>query len=180
MNIVIMGMPGSGKSTQAEILSKNFGISHISTGEIFRKLELDNTPLGIRVRTALDQGHLVGDQDAVDIIDQHLLPVSQGEGFILDGAPRDIYQAEHSSTPIDVVIYIKLTNEECIKRLNSRGRKDDSPDLIKERLAVYHRLTEPVLDFFRKQNKLIEVDGSLSVEEISDQIFLKIKSYGSY
>ena len=179
MNIVMLGMSGSGKSTQAVILSKNLGIPHISTGDIFRELEQNNTPLGVRVRDALKSGQLVNDQDAIDVIDQHLERVAGGKGFILDGAPRDLFQAEHSSTPVDVAIYIKLSDEEGIKRLNERGRKYDSPDLIKERLVVYHKLTEPVLDFFRKQNKLIEIDGSLSVEEIAHQISLKIKSYGS-
>lgn len=179
MNIVIMGMPGSGKSTQAEILAKSLGVLHLSTGDIFRKLKQDNTPLGARVETAMDRGHLVNNQDAVEIIDLHLSKLKD-KGFVLDGAPRDLYQAEHSSTPIDLAIYIKLTDEECIKRLNERGRGDDTPEIIKERLLVYHQLTEPVLDFFRKQNKLLEVDGSPSVEEIARQISDKIKSYGNH
>jgi adenylate kinase len=177
MNIVIMGPQGSGKSTQGELLSKRLGVPHISTGAIFREIKASGAGdlLSHRVREQLMSGLLVDDTDALRVVDSRLSKEDCKNGFVLDGAPRDLDQAKLMVVQIDIVLYIAVSDAECIKRLMLRGREDDTEELINIRLGEYHRQTEPVLDYYRDLGKLIEINGEQTVDEIAEEVNKKIR-----
>lgn len=164
MNIVIMGPQGSGKSTQAELLAKKLNLPHIETGNVYRELAKENS----EIRSVLEKGGLVDDKTTFEVVDRHLAKIKGG--FVLDGFPRTLTQAQRELIPIDKVVYINLSDEEAIERLLKRGRADDKIETIKERLRLFHERTEPILDYYRSQGKLLEVDGSRTVEEVASQI----------
>ena len=167
MNIVLLGPQGSGKSTQGDLLAEKLGISHISTGEIFR---ISSDP---KIKDLLARGQLIDDETTYDIVKQSIAGL---RGFILDGFPRNLAQAQKEDFPVDRVINIVLTDEEAIKRLMLRKREDDTLELITERLRIYHELTEPVLDFYRKRGVLKDIDGSGTIEEVQKSINGEITS----
>jgi len=171
MNIVVMGPNGSGKSTQAKMLADKLGVPHISSGDIFRSLENQQSSLAVRIKEKLQKGELVDDTDALALVEERLAKEDCIKGFVLDGAPRNLYQAQNTKAKIDLVYYLKVSDETCVKRLLLRARGDDTDEVIKTRLFNYHTLTEPVLDFFRTKNKLIEVDGEKKEEEIFLEIY---------
>ncbi|PIS23373.1 adenylate kinase [candidate division WWE3 bacterium CG08_land_8_20_14_0_20_40_13] len=178
MNIVIMGPQGSGKSTQAEILASNLAVPHISTGDIFRRIKEESagSELSRRVKDRLEKGLLVEDVDALGVVDERLSKDDCKGGFVLDGAPRDIFQAESMKAVIHKVFYVMVSDPVCVKRLVLRGREDDTEELINVRLAEYHKQTESVLGFYRSQNKLIEVNGEAKIGEIAEEILEKVKN----
>lgn len=169
MNIIFMGPQGSGKTTQAEILADKLKLPFIGTGDIYRQVAGLDTELGKRVKAILDKGDLVDDETTFKVVDSHLSEIKSG--FILDGFPRTLAQAQRELFPVDKVIYIKLTDDTAVKRLAARGRSDDTPEVIGERLRLYHEETEPILDYYRKQGKLLEVDGSGTIEEVEKLIW---------
>lgn len=163
-----MGPQGSGKSTQATILAQKLHLPHIETGEIYRHLENTDSPAGRKIKAALDKGGLVDDETTFEIIDQHLSEMK--DGFVIDGFPRTLTQAQRDLFPIDAVIFLRLSNEEATKRLLLRGRADDTPELISERLKLYHEQTEPILSYYKERQKLVEINGEKTIEEISKDI----------
>jgi len=178
MNIIILGPQGSGKSTQAELLAKEFQIPHLQTGKLFRKIAQEKTELGQRVKSRLDKGRLVSDKDTMKIVRPELGKEKYNKGVVLDGVPRNSSQAKALKLIIDRVIYLEVSDKECIKRLMLRRRSDDTAELIKERLRIYHLKTEPMLDLYQKKGVLERVDGERPVEEIHKEIIkrLKVKS----
>ncbi len=172
MNVIIMGPQGSGKSTQAEILANKLRVPHIETGKIYRDLKNTDSDIGRKIKTTLDAGELVDDATTFEIIDQHLSEIK--DGFVIDGFPRTQVQAKRDLFPIDAVIFLRLGNEEATKRLLLRGREDDTPELIAERLKLYHEQTEPILSYYREAGKLIEVNGEKTIEDISKDIAKEI------
>lgn len=170
MNILVMGPQGSGKSTQAELLAKRLNLPHIETGNVYRELAKEDSELGRKIKGVLEKGGLVDDETTFEVVDKNLAKIKGG--FVLDGFPRTLTQAQRELFPIDKVIYINLSDEEAIERLLLRGRADDKIETIKARLKLFHERTEPILDYYRKQEKLLEIDGSKSVEEVSGQIKL--------
>jgi adenylate kinase len=180
MNLIIMGPQGSGKSTQGDLLAEKLGIPHIQTGGIFREITKQDTDLGRMVKALIDNGNLVDDETTYRVLDQAIAPLKSG--FILDGFPRTLAQAKRESFPVDKVIYVRLTDEEGIKRITSRAaienRADDTPEAVAKRLQIYHQSTEPILDYYRQQGKLIEVDGSGTIEEVRDLIFAALAING--
>ncbi len=170
MKILLIGPQGSGKSTQADLLSQFLNIPKISTGDIFRKLSQEESLEAQRVKTILSEGKLVDDETTAAIVQKRLGENDCQSGFILDGYPRNIRQAEIFNPDFDKVFYLNVPDEEVIKRLMSRGRADDTPKLIKTRLYLYHEQTKPLLDYYRKQNKLNEIDGIGSIEKIQDEL----------
>lgn len=183
LNLVIFGAPGSGKGTQSERIIDRYGLYHISTGEVLRDQISRGTELGKLADTYISQGHLIPDnlmvQVLADEIDNH--PDEVKRGIIFDGFPRTIPQAEaltkllkERGSEVHSVIGLDVEDGELIERMISRGRqtgrRDDTPDTIKERLNVYHSQTQPLREFYDKQNKFHSVPGSGSVDHVFGHI----------
>ena len=182
-----MGPPGVGKGTQAKILSQNLKILHLSTGEILRKEIQNKTKIGKIAKSFIDRGQLVPDNIILDIISQQISTEKIKYGYLLDGFPRTIAQAEglnnlmsEKSHHLDAVISLTADEEELINRLIKRGkdsgRSDDTPTIIKQRQKVYWEQTSPLIDYYIKKNVLLEIDGLGTVPEIRDRIVLAISS----
>jgi len=174
MNIVILGPQGSGKSTQADLLSSEINLPHVSTGAIFRELEKIPSELGQRIKAQYATGGLISDEDTFIVLEQVLSDPKNSQGIIIDGFPRNLYQAEHSPIKFDQAIYLKISDETATKRLLNRQREDDSLEMIRERLHVYHEQTEPILDYYRNLGILLEINGEPAQEEIFAEILAKL------
>lgn len=179
MNIILFGPPGAGKGTQAEKLIHHFQIPHLSTGNIFRENIKNKTPLGKKVTSILDAGKLVPDETVVELVVDELQKSTYDPGVILDGFPRTVIQAEaldsffqENGKKVDAFITLTVPEEELINRILSRGegRSDDTADMIKTRLKVYHDETAPVLNHYQEQGIVNEIDGVGSVDEIFERI----------
>lgn len=166
MNILVMGPQGSGKSTQAELLAQKLNLPHIETGNVYRELAKTDPA----IREVLEKGGLIDDKTTFEVVDRHLAEIK--DGFVLDGFPRTLTQAQRELFPVDKVIYIGLSDEEAMKRLLARGREDDKLETIKARLKLFHERTQPILSYYRNQGKLLEIDGAKSVEEVASQIII--------
>ena len=181
MRIILMGPPGVGKGTQAKNIVEKFGIVHLSTGDILRAEVGGNTDLGERAKKYMDAGQLVPDELLLDMMEKRLQQDDCKKGYLLDGFPRTIPQAEGLETivnkidhTIDYVISLTADEDELVNRLVLRGlesgRSDDTEEVIKERQQVYWKLTAPLLDFYRDRELLHEVDGLGTISEISYRI----------
>jgi adenylate kinase len=161
-----MGPPGSGKSTQATLLSREKDLPHISTGKIFREIKGEHSELGRKVSEYLKAGEFVPDSIVQEILEKELAKEKYSEGFVLDGYPRNLWQTQNAPFEPDKVFYLEVSDGESVERLFKRGRADDTEEIIRKRLADYHERTEPVLDFYQQEGKLEKIDGERSVEEI--------------
>ncbi|WP_299487335.1 adenylate kinase [Acaryochloris sp. IP29b_bin.137] len=175
--LILFGPPGAGKGTQAVSLAADFNIPHISTGDLFRAAISGQTPLGLKVQSYLDQGQLVPDQVVIDMVQERLAQPDTASGWLLDGFPRTILQAQtldklltEMKQTCDRVINLQVPEQTLITRMLSRGRKDDTEAVIQDRLQVYHTETAPILDFYRQRNCLVDIDGDTSVEAVTDRI----------
>ncbi len=179
MNIIFLGAPGSGKGTQAEKVAEHFHLAHISGGESLRKEAESGTRKGILIGHVMAKGELVPFETISSVIEPDLL--AHKDGFLLDGTPRDLPQAEYLETffaenkiTVDIVFYLSVPEEKLIDRLLQRAkienRQDDTLESIKERFVVFKNETLPVLDFYRSKNNFIEINGDRPVEEIAEEI----------
>lgn len=209
MNLIFLGAPGAGKGTQAEVICKKYGIPAISTGNILRDALKSGTEMGQKAKSYMEAGDLVPDEILIGIIKDRLKEDDCAKGFILDGFPRTIPQAEALDAmgiTIDKVIDIEVSDENIVTRMSGRRvcekcgssyhtvykkpekedmcnhcggtliqRKDDQPETVKDRLRVYHDQTEPLKEFYSKQQKLHEVQGQ---EEVADTIKLVLAAVG--
>jgi adenylate kinase len=176
--LVFMGPPGAGKGTQGELLARHMGVPRLSTGEMLREARANRTELGRRAQAYMDLGDLVPDEVVLGLVAEALDGARSQEGFILDGFPRTIAQAEglseileERSTPLDGVIFLKVPEAELVRRLTGRGdserRTDDDPETVRRRLQVYQAETEPVVRWYADHGvRLIEADGVGSIDEI--------------
>ena len=178
MRILILGPQGSGKGTQATLIAGSHGVPHVATGEILRSAVADGSELGLRVRPILERGDLVPDDLMVELIRARL---AGEDGFVLDGFPRTVPQAEaldamldEIGKPLDVVLLLEVSDDVSLARLLGRraaeGRTDDAPDAIRNRLRLYHELTEPVVERYRANGTLVGVDGEQPVEDVAREI----------
>ena len=203
MKLVLMGAPGAGKGTQAEVISERFEIPAISTGSVLRDAIRSGSELGKLAKSLIDEGQFVPDHVINPVVEARISLPDCKDGFILDGYPRDLKQVkalEEMGVKVDKVLYLQLGDEAIIERLSGRRvcedcgetyhvlyqpssagercekcggkliiRKDDRPETIRERLDIYHEVTYPVVEHYRKQGILVEVDSTGSVEATTEQ-----------
>jgi len=188
INLIIFGKPGAGKGTQAEILKKKYQLIHISTGNVFRKHIKKETSLGKKVSFYLNKGDLVPDEITIEMLEKEVDKNLQAKGFIFDGFPRTILQAkkldsflERKKMKIDAVLALKISDEELIKRLLNRGKKEGRIDDLDEnkivnRLKEYNKKTAPLRDVYLSQNKYYDINAEGTVTEITKRLFRTIES----
>jgi adenylate kinase len=205
MKIVLLGPPGAGKGTQAKQISNNYNIPHISTGDMFRKNISEKTALGIKAKEYMDRGLLVPDELTIEIVKDRLGNEDCKNGFLLDGFPRTVKQAEaldlFLTEEIDTALLIKVPRDSILERMTGRRvcpkcgatyhikfnpakvenkcdvcgseliqRKDDSVETVEERLDVYHRQTEPLVEYYKSKNVLGTVDGTKHIDDVFKDI----------
>lgn len=176
-------MPGSGKSTQGNLLSKKLGILYLSTGHIFRNLAKEHTKIGRQVKLIMNTGLLVSDAKTLKIVSDYLKRPEYEKGYILDGFPRTLTQVKEFQNGVDTVIYLHVSDKEILWRLayrDSQDREDDTLLAIRKRIEVFHRFTKPVLDYYRREKKLLEIDGERKIEEIHKDIMKRLKNNGKH
>lgn len=183
MRIIIFGPPGAGKGTQAKLISEEYEIPHLSTGEIFRSAIKNETPLGKEVQSILDAGELVPDEKVNALVEEELKDGKYEEGYILDGYPRTVSQAkafddilDKKGKSLDAFLQLQVPEKELVNRILSRdeGRSDDTPEKVKNRLEVYWNETQPVLNHYKKQTLVKEINGMGSIKEIFGRIKNKL------
>ncbi len=214
MNIILLGPPGAGKGTQAKKIAENYRVPHISTGDILRENISNNTPLGMKAKSYMSRGELVPDELLITIIKDRLSRKDCANGFLLDGYPRTIPQADalqmiltESNKRIDVVLNIEVSDEELIKRLSGRRmckcgasyhvifnppekdgicnlckgklyqRDDDKEEAIKNRLIVYKKQTQPLIEYYNDKGLIRRIDGGKDISEIFDDIKTVLERY---
>jgi adenylate kinase len=181
MRIVIFGAPGSGKGTQAAMLVEHMGIPHISTGALLRNAAKKGTELGLKAKAIIDQGELIPDDVMSGIIEERLGRDDVANGFILDGYPRNVAQAEsldimleRLEKPVEEAIHIDVDPEQIIKRIAKRakeeGRSDDTVKTVRNRMRVYAEQTAPVADYYEEMGLLTRVLGDGNKDEIQQRI----------
>jgi adenylate kinase len=174
--LIFLGPPGAGKGTQAQRLAAMLNIPHISTGEILRNAIAQGTSLGQKAQSYVDKGELVPDELLLDLIRDRLNQPDAKNGWILDGFPRNVNQASFLETLLQELnqncdcINLEVPDEVLLERLLARGRKDDSPETIRRRLEIYHHDTAPLIDFYRNRSVLKSVNGSRTMEEVTDSL----------
>ncbi|MBD3257472.1 adenylate kinase [candidate division GN15 bacterium] len=177
MNIVFLGPPGSGKGTQAVRLAKDLNITHLSTGDVLREAVKQGTDLGKQAEGYMTRGELVPDDLIIGLIEAKVASGELKNGFILDGFPRTMPQAESLSKmfdknqiSLDKAILLKVGDDEIMKRLKGRaqqeGRADDTEDVIKNRLEVYRQQTQPIEDYYRGRSILVDVQGEDTMDNV--------------
>ena len=170
MRVLLIGPQGSGKSTQADLLSQHLGVPKISTGDIFRKLREEDSEEGKRIKGIYDAGQLVDDQTTSKIVEKIVIEKSYKNGFVMDGYPRTLEQLKTFDPSFDKAIYLNVPKNEVVRRLLLRGRADDTEELISKRLELYYQQTQPLLDYYQKQGILTEVDGMGDIQKVLDEI----------
>jgi adenylate kinase len=181
--LIFLGPPGAGKGTQSKMIADSMSIPHISTGDILRSAISKQTPLGIKAKSYVDNGDLVPDELILDLIEERLSESDAQKGWILDGFPRNVAQADflnHLLSKLnqncDAVINLDVADEIVTQRLLSRGRSDDSEETIKNRLVVYREQTAPLIDYYQKSELLKNIDGNLELAQVSQNIQAIVQS----
>lgn len=188
-NIVLFGPPGAGKGTQSENIIKTYGLKHISTGDLFRKHLGEGTELGRKAQSYMDNGKLVPDEVVIGMVDDFLNANTDAKGFIFDGFPRTVAQAEaldqllkQHDTQINCMVMLDVPEQELIRRILERGKTsgradDQNEEKINTRIQEYLSKTLPVADFYEKQDKMAKINGVGSIEQIFDSIKAEINNH---
>jgi adenylate kinase len=176
LRIILFGPPGCGKGTQATFISESLSIPHLSTGDMLRSAVSSGSEIGLKAKNIMESGGLVSDQIVLSIVEERIAKDDCEKGFILDGFPRTVNQAEKldlllsTNNKLDYVLRIKVDEEEIIKRLIDRAREDDKPDIIKNRFKTYNLETQPLIPFYEERKILFNIDGMQEIEKVSEDI----------
>ena len=172
MKIVIIGIQGSGKSTQGKLLGETLQVPYLSTGHIFRVLSKQDSPLGRQIKVLINAGFLVPDEKSLKIVEEYLEKKEYENGYVLDGFPRTLAQAKEFNQDIDKVILVKISDKEALWRISGREeiREDETLMAIRKRIEMFHKFTEPVLDYYKEKGILIEINGEQTIEKIHKDI----------
>lgn len=187
MRLILLGPPGAGKGTQSARLVKQYGIPQLSTGDMLRAAVAAGTPIGIRAKAIMDAGNLVSDDVVIGIVADRIEQADARKGFILDGFPRTIAQADAleamlagKGLKLDLVIELKVDHSKLIERIVKRAdetkargepvRKDDDPEVFKTRLAAYQRDTAAISPYYKARGRLVEIDGMRPIDEVWSDI----------
>jgi adenylate kinase len=190
INLVLFGPPGAGKGTQSERIIEKYSLVHLSTGDLLRSQIKEGTELGLRAKTLMDQGLLVPDEVVIGMIEAKLQEHQAAAGFIFDGFPRTVAQAEaldellsRYNEQISVMVSLQVEDEELIKRLLLRGQSSGRPDdqneeLIRKRITEYNTKTKPVADYYQVQGKYVGINGIGEIDAIFQAITEAVESHG--
>jgi len=196
MRIILLGPPGSGKGTQAQLLLKRYGIVQLSTGEMLRAAVAAGTPVGLKAKEIMASGALVPDEVVVGIISDRIDQPDARNGFILDGFPRTVPQAEalddllkHKHLKLDAVIELRVNESALLHRVETRVaqmrergeevRLDDTPEVLTKRLANYRNQTEPLIHYYSERRKLSTIDGMMAIDEVTRAIHRQLVALGA-
>src|SRR3989338_4105141 len=177
MKLVLLGIQGSGKSTQGNLLSRQLKIPYLSTGHIFREIAKEKTTLGSYVKETMNSGLLIPDKKTIEIVNNYLSRKEYQKGYILDGFPRTTKQAEEFKNNVDKVIYLEVPDKEAIYRLvyrNDSTRGDETLPALKKMIELFHKFTKQVLKYYEDKNKLLVVDGTKSIHEVNKDILMSL------
>jgi adenylate kinase len=181
LDIVILGPPGAGKGTQAKRISAETGIPHIATGDMLRQAMDSETEMGVRIKPTYDAGDLVPDDLMIELIRERLSAPDTSDGFILDGFPRNVAQAEALDRMLEeidrlllTVLYFRVPDELAVERLHVRalqeGRTDDTPEIIRHRLEVFHKKTEPLVEYYRSKGILVGIHAERPIDAVFAEV----------
>ena len=169
--LLFLGPPGAGKGTQASLFSKKYSLDHLSTGDLLRDEVSSGSVLGLKAAEIMNKGELVSDELVLSIVEGRL--VNSQKGWLLDGFPRNVNQAnslkkllEKINQPLESVISIKIADDYLIKRLLERGRQDDNEQVITNRLKIYREKTSPLIDLYKKEGILQEIEGNADIDVV--------------
>jgi adenylate kinase len=182
VRILLIGAPGSGKGTQADRLAEHYGVTHISSGDLLRQHVRDETPLGLVIKSLVDNGDFVSDAIVMDMLRKPVVAAAESGGYILDGFPRSVEQARVAypiarelGVAVEVAIHLDVPREELVRRLLARRRgSEDTLEVIEHRLDIYNEQTVPLVDYYTEREWLLHVDGSLAVDEVTQSIIERI------
>jgi adenylate kinase len=180
MDLILFGIQGSGKGTQAKIIAEKFNLKTFETGAQLRQLAQEDSDLGKQVKSLIEAGHLVPDAIVIQIVERFLHTLQLGERILFDGVPRKTIQQKAFDDLLKKLgrdflgVLIEIPEEETIKRLLQRGRNDDTPDSIKNRIEHFKKETVPVIEDYQKREKMITVNGFQPIEKVSEEIISKL------
>jgi adenylate kinase len=188
MRLLLIGAPGAGKGTQADLLSKRFNLAHISSGDLLRQHVKDQTALGQRIKEYVDAGDLVPDALVMDMLRKPVVTASEAGGYVLDGFPRTVDQAKAAfetarelGVEVQAAVHLDVPDEELIRRLLARSRgSDDTEDVIAHRLEVYRDMTIPLLDYYANREWMFAVDGTRPPDEVHQDIVSRLEKMAAF
>ena len=183
MRMLLIGAPGAGKGTQAQLIAERFGITHISSGDLLRKHVDDGTAIGRAAKEYLSRGDLVPDAIVMDMLRKPVVAASESGGYVLDGFPRTVDQAKAAyetasslGVAVEVAVFLEVQSSELTRRLLARGRgQDDRPEVIEHRLRVFEAKTRPMLDYYAERAELITVNGARPIPEVAWSITVQLQ-----
>jgi adenylate kinase len=188
MRLLLIGAPGAGKGTQAELLSERFGIVHISSGDLLRQHVRDQTPLGQTIKSYVDAGDLVPDGVVLDMLRKPVVAGARAGGYVLDGFPRTVEQAKAAfavaralGAEVQAAVHLDVSTDELVRRLLSRGRgSDDTAATIEHRLQVYRAKTVPLLEYYAGREWMFTVDGGQPPDAVHEEIVARLQKLAAF